>query len=74
MSFSRGVLHIDPGGQARFPHRRIDGDGMIRRAGSGAHAQTNGQRQRAAFLYFISYPHISLSSLHFIAQCNEMVA
>jgi hypothetical protein len=30
-----GVLHIDHVGQARFTHRRVDGDGMIRRAGWG---------------------------------------
>jgi hypothetical protein len=33
------VHHIDPGGQARFTHRRVDGDGMIRWAGGGRDAQ-----------------------------------
>ena len=33
MSFSRRVLHFDAGAQARLPHRRIDGDVMIRQAG-----------------------------------------
>ena len=38
-----GVLHIDDGGQARFPHRRVDGDGMIRQVG---YAQTRQARAR----------------------------